>query len=333
MIRVFRGSGIGPVLIMILIATALWVEFFITPPQVMHPSGGEAMPLWNLILNSLSGLPLLAVILSFVLMIIMVIIMVRFNTSVFFIPKRTYFPALFYIMLYSAFPGEMILNPTLPAALLIMAGLWRMVSAYGINGMAFNFFDTALLISCAGMFYAGSVWFVLLVLIGVLILRSPDFREILITMAGALLPWIVLYAVWYLTGGSLSELTQIISHNLFDRMPAVNWSRTLIILIVVIAICFLPGLLSLISEIPTKKIKSRKTFELLLWMLVICAAVYAFMPPVSIELNAITVIPVSFIMANYCAFARRIAMTEILFWLLAVMIVVARLWPNLSFDH
>jgi len=328
MIKLFRGTGIGPLLVMILIAVALWFQYFINPPQEMLPPGGDAMPLWGLIFEPLSGLPLLSVILSFVLMVIMVVVMIRFNTTLFFIPRRTYFPALFFIIFYSAFPEVMILNPALPAALLIMLGIWRMMDAYRINGMAFNFFDAALFISSAGMFYAGSLWFVLLVLTGALILRSPDFREIIITVAGALLPWIILYAVWYLTGGSMSDLTEIIRHNLFDKMPPVSWSRALIILFIVIAVAFLPALLSLFREMPTQKIKSRKTFELLLWMMVICAAAYALAPSVSVEMNAITAIPVSFIMANYCAFTRRLLTTEILFWLLAIMIVVSRLWTD-----
>ena len=196
------------------------------------------MPLWDLIFDPLSSLPLLAVFLSSVMMVITVIVMVRFNTTVFFIPKRTYFPALFFILYFSAFPGGMILNPAMPAALLIMVGIWRMMAAYRMNGMTFNFFDAALIISSAGMFYAGALWFVLLVLTGALILRTPDFREITVTVAGALLPWIILYAIWYLTGSTMSDLTEIIRHNLFDRMPAVSLSRALIILLIVIAVEF-----------------------------------------------------------------------------------------------
>ncbi|MGB8358715.1 MAG: DUF6427 family protein, partial [Bacteroidales bacterium] len=321
-------SGINQVLVIALMAVGLWVQYFIAPSQVIQPSGEEAMPLWNLVFNFLSSLPLLGTILSAVLIVIVVVVMIRFNTSVFFIARRTYFPALFYIMLYSSIPRGMVINPALPAALLILAGLWRMMSAYRLNGVAFNFFDAALLVSSAGMFYAPSVWFVLLVLIGVLVLRSPDFREISITLAGALLPWVVLYAVWYITGGNLSDLTEIIQHNLFDKAPSVYWSRTLIILLVVIAVNFIPGLLSLLSEMSTKKIKSRKTFELLLWMLAICAAAYVFLPSVSTEMNAIAAIPVAFIMANYCAFTRRLVMTEILFWIMVAMIVISRIWPN-----
>ena len=328
MIRLFRGTGIGPLLVMTLITGALWIQYFINPPQIIPEPGGEAMPLWDLLFNPLSGFPILAVILSFVLMLIMVIVMIRFNTTVFFIPRRTYFPALFFILYYSAFPDEMILNPAVPAALLIMLGIWRMMAAYRMNGMAFSFFDAALLISSAGMFYAGAIWFVLLVLTGALILRAPDFREITITVAGALLPWIILYAIWYLTGGSMSDLTEIIRHNLFDKIPPASWSRALIILLIVIAVGFLPALFSLFREMPTLKIKSRKTFELLLWMTVICAVAYAVTPSVSVEIIAITAIPVSFIMADYCAFTRRLVITEILLWLMIVMIVVARLWPS-----
>jgi len=326
MIRLFRGTGIGPVLVMTLITAALWIQYFINPPQLMPAPGGDAMPLWDLIFNPLSGFPLLAVFLSSVMMVITVIVMIRFNTTVFFIPKRTYFPALFFILYFSAFPEGMILNPAMPAALLIMVGIWRMMAAYRMNGMAFNFFDAALIISSAGMFYAGAFWFVLLVITGALILRAPDFREIIITIAGALLPWIILYAVWYLTGGSMSDLTEIIRHNLFDRMPSVTLSRALIVLLIVIAVGFLPALLSLIREMPTLKIRSRKTFELLLWMTVICAVAYAITPSVSVEIIAITAIPVSFIMANYCAFTRRPLIPEILLWLMVVMIVVARFW-------
>ena len=326
MIRLFRGTGIGPVLVMTLITAALWIQYFINPPQLMPAPGGDAMPLWDMIFNPLSGFPLLAVFLSSVMMVITVIVMIRFNTTVFFIPKRTYFPALFFILYFSAFPEGMILNPAMPAALLIMVGIWRMMAAYRMNGMAFNFFDAALIISSAGMFYAGAFWFVLLVITGALILRAPDFREIIITIAGALLPWIILYAVWYLTGGSMSDLTEIIRHNLFDRMPSVTLSRALIVLLIVIAVGFLPALLSLIREMPTLKIRSRKTFELLLWMTVICAVAYAITPSVSVEIIAITAIPVSFIMANYCAFTRRPLIPEILLWLMVVMIVVARFW-------
>jgi len=327
MIKFFRGSGIGPVLLLSLAALALWGQYFISPPPLTDSPGVDPMPLWGLITRALEGFPLLAVIFSFVLMLIVAIVMVRFNTAIFFIPRRTYMPALLYILLYAVFPGEMVLNPALPAALLIVAGIWRMVSAYRVNGMTFNFFDAALLISTAGLFYAGAVWFIILVIIGVLILRSPDMREITVALAGALLPWIVFYAVWYVTGGDLSDLTDTIRHNLFDPVSPINWGRSLIILLVVTGLNLLPALFSLVREMPTYKIRSRKTFELFLWMIALSVAAYLLVPAVTEEMFAVLAIPAAFIMAGYYTFARRLATAEILLWLMVIMLIIERLWP------
>ncbi len=327
MIRFFRGSGAGPVFLLMLAASALWIGYIIRPPQLNLAADSLQMPLWALITQALAGSPSLAVIVSFTLLLAVAIIMIRFNTAIFFIPHRTVLPALIYILLYSVFPGEMIMNPALPASLLIVAGIWRMITSYRVNGMTFKFFDAALLISSAGLLYAGAVWFVILVFIGALILRSPDMRELALALVGALLPWIVMYAVWYITGGFPGELTEIIRHNLFDPVPSVYWSRALVILLIILGLNFIPSLFSLVKDMPTYKIRSRKTWELFLWMIVICAAAIAFVPAVSAEIAALAAVPVSFIMAGYLTFTRRVATAEILLWLMIIMLVVTRLWP------
>ncbi|MCU0459504.1 MAG: DUF6427 family protein [Bacteroidales bacterium] len=327
MIRFFRGSGAGPAMLLTLAALGLWSGFFISPPRLANITGRNIMPLWGYITQALEGSPHLAVLLSFALMMTVAIVMIRFNTEFFFIPRRTFLPALLFILLYSIFPGEMILNPALPASLLILAAIWRMISSYRVNGTSFKFFDAALMISSAGLLYAGSVWFILIVLTGVLLLRSPDIRELTLAIAGALLPWVLMYAVWYVTGGDPGDLTSTILLNLFGEAPSVYWSRTLVILLVVTGLNFLPSLVYLAREMPTYKIRSRRTYEILIWVMVISAAAYIFVPAVSAELMAVAAMPLSFIMANYMAFTRRVVTAEILFWMMAAMIVVSRIWP------
>jgi hypothetical protein len=328
MIRFFRGSGAGPVILMLMAALGLWGVYLIAPPQPENLTVVQPMPLWGFILRLLSGAPLAGVIFSLLLVLTVAFVMIRFNTEIFFIPRRTYLPALLYILLYSLFPGEMVLNPALPASLLILAALWRMVSSYRLNGMSFNFFDAALMISSAGLLYAGSLWFIVVVFIGALVLRSPDARELALALAGALLPWIVMYAVWYVTGGDTGELTGIIRHNLFDQSPNLSWSRTLIILLVVAGINFLPSLIYLVKEVPAYKIRSRKTWEIMIWMMVISASAIIFVPAVSAEMTAVAALPVAFIMANQMAFTRRVVIAEILLWIMISMLAVSRIWPN-----
>jgi hypothetical protein len=83
----------------------------------------------------------------------------------------------------------------------------------------------------------------------------------------------------------------------------------------------------LLTELPSKKIRSRKIFTLLLWTMTLSAAVYLLVPAVSVELMALAAMPIAYVMSNYCAFTKRVATTEIFFWLIAVMIVISRMWP------
>jgi hypothetical protein len=327
MIRFFRSSGAGPALLLTLVAFGLWSEYFLAPPGLSQALDRNAMPLWDLVTGALEDSPLLAVIVSFTLMMTTAILMVRFNTSIFFIPRRTFLPSLIFIILYSVFPGEMVLNPALPASLLILAALWRMISSYRINGLSFNFFDAALMISSAGLIYAGSVWLIAIVLIAALILRSPDARELILAIAGAVLPWLIMYAIWYLTGRDPGELTMIIRRNLFEQAPSVYWSRTLLMLMIITGLNLLPSIAFLAREMPTCKIRTRKTWEIFIWVIIAGAVIYLFVPAVSAELIAIVALPVSFIIANYFAFTRRVVAAEVLFWSLMVMLVVSRLWP------
>jgi len=326
-VRLFRGTGFGPAVLLVLIAALLWSGFFINPPALYQPSPDKIMPLWSAVLNVLIPLPLLSVILSFIMMILLVIIIVRFNTTHFFITRRTYFPALIYILFYAFFPGQMVLNPALPAAILIMLALWRMMAAYRKNGVAYNFFDAAMIVSVAGFFYAGALWFIVLVIIGALVLRSPDIRELFASIFGAVLPWALFFTVWYLTGNDPKDLAAIIKNNLFQDAPSIYWSRTLVILGIIIIINFLPALYKLFTDMSTQKVKSRKSFSMLIWMLLISMVSYFVVPSVSAEIFAIAAIPGSYIIANYYTFARRIATAEILLIAIIIMLVISRVWP------
>ncbi len=327
MIRLFRRPGAGPVIVLVIASFALWLRFFISPPPLTDSGVSVTMPLWGTIAGTLAGTPLLAVLVSYLLTASVAVIMIRFNITLFFIPGRTLITALIYFILYAFIPSAMVLNPALPASLLIMAALWRMVSSYRIKGQLFNFFDAALLISTGGLLYAGALWFIPLVFIGVLIFRKPDLRELSLVLAGIVLPWLVMYGVWYVSGGEIKELSTILARALFEENPVQFESRTVLMLFIMGGVTFFVSLFYLFREMPVYKIRSRKTFSLFLWMSCICAVIVLTVPGVSSELLAIAALPVTFIIANYMAFTRRIIFAEILFWLLTVMLVISQLWP------
>jgi putative flippase GtrA len=75
-----------------------------------------------------------------------------------------------------------------------------------------------------------------------------------------------------------------------------------------------------------KKIKSRKTFSLLIWTFLIAIIVYYAVPSVSVEIAWLMGIPVSYFLTHYFVFVKKKLVPEILFTLFIVFIVFIQIW-------
>jgi putative flippase GtrA len=81
----------------------------------------------------------------------------------------------------------------------------------------------------------------------------------------------------------------------------------------------------LFSLLNSKKIRSRKTFSLLIWAFLISLAVYYIMPSVSTEIGWITAIPVSYFLTHYFVFIRKKLVPEIFLSVLFLLIIVIQI--------
>jgi hypothetical protein len=81
----------------------------------------------------------------------------------------------------------------------------------------------------------------------------------------------------------------------------------------------------LFTHLNSKKIKSRKTFSLLIWAFLISLAVYFIMPSVSVEMIWITALPVSYFLTNYFLFIRKKLIPEIFLSVLFLLILLVQI--------
>jgi len=249
----------------------------------------------------------------------MAILLVNFNTTVFFINERTFLPALLYILLTGLFPYYQVLNPVLPAAVLLMIAIMRIMDAYRKNGIAFNFFDASVLIGIGSLFYANLIWFGLLAIIGIAILRTGSVKEIILALLGLCTPMIITVGVYYVAGKDLPGLASMSVYNLFGESGKYYFSRITITGLILIGLSVIVSLFYLFSVVNSKKIKSRKTFTELIWSLIIAVALYFSVPSVSVEMIYIGAVPASYILAHYFVFSRNKNIPGIF---LSVMILV-----------
>ena len=80
------------------------------------------------------------------------------------------------------------------------------MESYRIPGIAYNFFDAGILIGIGSLFYANLIWFGLLLIIGIAILRTGNIKEIAISVIGLVTPYVMTFGIYYVWGKILRVL-------------------------------------------------------------------------------------------------------------------------------
>ena len=327
LLRTFKGTGPSVIFLIIITLVAVWISAILN--QRLHPRfiyETDPMPLYGLLKDIIHNSHNVGVILSFLLVSLMAFLLVSFNSSVFFIHERTFLPALFYVLLGGLFPDQQLLNPVLPASIFLILGLMRIMDGYHITGTAYNYFDSGILISTGSLFYANMIWFGVLVIIGIALLRTGNLKEIVISILGLLTPYLITFGIYYVIGKDMSVLMKLLGDNLFSKplyypFPAL----TIVVIIFCVALIFL-SIVQLIKQMNTKKIKSRKTFSLMIWTLIVSIIVYFALPSASVEIIWIASIPISYFLTHYFVFVKKKLVPDLLFTLLFVFILLIQIW-------
>jgi hypothetical protein len=327
LLRFFKGTGPGVIFLIIVTLLLVWTGAFIKlKSQFPLYFDLEPMPLYGVLSSIIGTNALPGTIIALLLISLMSFLLVNLNTTLFFINERTFLPAVIYILLSGLFPQYQVLNPAFIASVFLMLAIKRIMDAYRIQGTAYSLFDAAVLISTGSLFYANLFWFGLLVLIGIVLLRTGNVKEISISILGLVTPYLITFAIYYVLGLDLKYLRSVIEYNFFGRSDYYAFSRITIVTLIFFALSIIAGIGYLFTVINNKKIKSRKTFSLLLWVFVISIVVYFAVPSVSVDIMPVTAIPLSYIMSHYFIFLRKKIIPEIIFTLYFVFIVLIQIW-------
>jgi hypothetical protein len=117
-------------------------------------------------------------------------------------------------------------------------------------------------------------------------------------------------------------LVSLIDENLFADSGSYTFPRLTIVTLIFIAVILVIGFGFLIMLQNSKKIRSRKTFSLLMWIFVISVALYFALPSVSVEIIWITAIPASYVLAHYFIFNKRKIVSEIFFSAVLLLVLL-----------
>jgi hypothetical protein len=323
LLRKFRENGPDVIFMILVIALFTWSGNLIHP--VLSGSAVQnnlPMPFFG-ILTKITGIsPFVSTFSAFLIVILISYLLVSFNTSVFFISERTFLPALLYILFTGLVPQIQIMNPVLPAAPFLILGIRKIMDSYQVQGTAYSFFDAGILIGTGSLFYAGMIWFGILLIVGIAVLRPVGLRELFLSIAGLMTPIFIFTGFYYVLGYDISHLGSAITYNMFGRLPEIPAPVKTIVVLLVAGMLVLISLSHLFRALREKRIKSRKTFTLLFWVFFISTGMYFIFSSVSLEIYWLTAIPLTYFLCHYFVFSRNRRITEIMFIILLVLVAV-----------
>lgn len=324
LLKFFKGTSPAVLFFIAVIFVAVWISAFMRPVLPQNHDNEIYMPLYGLLFNLMGDGYYPSVIISFSIAVIIVFLVINFNTTIFFINERTFLPALLFLLVIAMFPEFQMLNPALPASLLFMIALKRIMAGYHKQGVAYNFFDAGILISTGSLFYGNLIWFGVIIFIGIGLMRTISISEIAVTLLGLITPYLITFGLYYVLGNDLNELQQLIFNNLFSRSPVYSFPRLTIVTLIFGAIISIISIGYIIMLQNTKKIKSRKTFSLLIWVFVISLTVYLAVPSASVEIIWLLGIPVCYFFSHQFIYAKRRIVSEIFFTVLLTLVLVVQ---------
>jgi len=219
LLRIYKINHPVILLLIFILTGSVWSLSFIKAAGYEFPEYNFEMPLYLWIYSWISKYPLLATILSYILILIAAGIINRLNNRYFLLESRTYLPSLIYILLCSIYPLQN-LHPILFSNLFLLICLNKIFSSYREENRWSNFFDAGILISLASLFYIKYAFFVVIIWFSLFILRPFRGREWLLSIIGFILPYVFVITYFF----AFEENTQYKIGLFFNQL--VNFKST-----------------------------------------------------------------------------------------------------------
>jgi hypothetical protein len=325
MLKIFKGTGPGVILLIAASFLLFWIGAF-TDPRIASSAifNSRPMPLYGILKDLLGSSYFAGSFFSSAVLILILFLLVYFNTSVFFINERTFLPAVIYIFFSAIFPEYQSLNPVLPAAVFLILAVMRIMDSYRKQGLAYNFFDAGILLGIGSLFYAGLLWFGVIAIAGIVIIRTGNIREIAVTLAGLAAPYLITAGIYYLLDKDLSLLFSDLGKNLFGKAPDFEFTRLTVVILIFTGLILTVSVVYLVSGMNTKKIRAGMTFSILLWAFFLSLVIYFVFPAISVEIVYLTAVPACYILAHYLIFVRKRLVPEIIFSLFFLLVLLVQ---------
>jgi hypothetical protein len=315
--------------IFILFILLLWVDVMIYPLEPASLS--FQTPLYTGLTILLQKIPVrLNVALTFLLIVAQAVII---NSSLInhkIIGRNTLLPFLIYVVLMSYSPAVQTVHPVLIANLFLLLALNLNLSIYLKTEPYKEIFNCTFFISLASLFYLPSLIYLILVWASLLIYRISSLREWIITISGLLAPYLFIAFYYYWTD-SFGIFIQDYIGTMFRFHPLhIVFTKPLLgesyfVLGAVLTILLITGFIKISLETTEKVITVRKRMNVIIFWVFITLISFFWASDHLLVHACLLAIPASILITYFFSGIRRIAIAEIFFTVIILLIAVIKL--------
>ncbi len=318
MLLKFLKTDQPEMLFFIPVFTALvWLYSFIEAPNYLFVFDPHPMPMARIMEGLCASADWLCYLVTALLVILCGLMLIRVNTTFILIPDRSYLPAFMFIFLNALYLPLQGFNPVMGGLIFFILAMMKVFRSYHEKRLYTGMLTAGIYLGLASLFYAKFILFLPVLWIGLIILRTFQWREWVFSFIGLALPYVFIFSHDYLAGQSLQGRYYDILTNFRPELFFPDWGLAYNILFGILAFAILAASYFMLQSIQGFKIYIRKYYRFLFWLFLFTAALFGFFYKSSIELMPVAAIPVSFLLSFYFVKLRNKLWGELLFIFLA----------------
>lgn len=322
-LRLFRKFSTATPFLLVFVGLALWVDGW--PGQGSFDIPSSPAPLFQSAEHLLVQYPIAGFFIALVFLVGQAIYLNFIVTSQGLLDRQSFLTAIIYIVLMSSHSGLLHLHPALISNFFLMIALHQVFKSYKEDTVLVEVFNVGMLIALAGLFYYPALLFLLFLLISLFIFFLFSLRSVIAAFMGFTAPFFFV-AVYFFLADSLPNLLENLSAGIdMVRFPNFRFSPWSAVLLVALGVI---GLLSyahlVFSHIPDKPIRIRKRFWVLVYFFLISLLSIFIVANFQFFHLALVFLPLSVGMAVFFQQARNKRLSEMVFLLLIVIILLGK---------
>ncbi len=321
MIRFLKSPQPATLFVIPVIVFLFWIQAFFTHPFVPDEPGSL---LYNLITSLLNLLPdLVKVLITIGLISFEAIYLNSIFNKYEVLEKNSYLPAFMYVLQMSFALPLLQFHPVLLVNLVLLRALDKIFMLFKNDSPISPLFDSCFLISIASLFYFPATVFFVLFLISLVILRTFNFREWMISFIGFVLPYFFLSVYLFWTNHLMDGWKDLLK-NFIPKHPTFGFmmGKPLISLFVMTGFLVLLATRKLIQNFYKNTVRTRSYQQILLLFFFFAAASSLFLKTIPLyQVTLLTIPLVVFLGYYFLTVKKRIWFSEMLLWLMIVLII------------